>query len=306
MKMLITGASGLLGSAASVYFRDYFDVTSTYASHKIGIKGCKTEMLDITDAAGTKEFVSKLKPDVILHTASLVGINLCEKDRELACKINVQGAKNISDAAAMSKSKLAYISTDYVFDGSRGMYSETDSPNPINYYGTTKLEGEKFIDTKRNVIVRTSIYGWNVVSERKSFSTWAIDELKKGSKINLFTDQFNSMMLVNDLAKALKKIIDKDFCGIVNLASTEKISKHEFALELCNAFKLDKSLVNPITLNDMAGKELRPKDTSLDVSKALKELKIKLPDCKSGILQMKKIQKDYFGNFTSGIIFNRQ
>lgn len=297
MKILITGASGLLGSAVSVYFKDYFDVVSAYTSHKIKIDGCKTIYLDITDAKGTINIIKKIKPDVIIHAASLVGINICEKEKELAYKVNVEGTKNIVDAARTFKSKIIYISTDYVFDGKTGMYKENDEPNPINNYGKTKLEGEKFIDLKANVVIRTSIYGWNVVKERKSFSTWAIGELKNHKKINVFADQFNSMILVNDLAEALKKVVDDKYAGILNIASSERISKYNFVLQLCDAFSLEKNLVTPIKLKDMDGSELRPKDTSFDTSKAAEELRLKLPGFESGIKEMKKIQKDYFKNF---------
>lgn len=299
MKILVTGASGLLGSAVSVRFKDYFDVVSAYTSHKVKIDGCKTIYLDITDASGTVNLIKKIKPDIIIHAASLVGINICEKEKELAYKVNVEGTKNVVNAAKLSKSKIVYISTDYVFDGKKGMYKENDKPNPINNYGQTKLEGEKFIDLKTNAIIRTSIYGWNVVKERKSFSTWAIDELKNHKKINVFADQFNSMILVNDLAEALKKVLDGEYAGILNIASSERISKYNFVLQLCDAFSLEKNLVTPIKLKDMGGSELRPNDTSLDASKAAKELGLKLPGFEKGIKDMRKIQKDYFKNFAA-------
>ena len=296
MKILVTGASGLLGSAVSAHFKDYFDVASAYSSHKIEINGCKTSRTDITDAKAALALIKKTRPDVIIHAASLVGINACESQKEMAYRINVEGTKNISVASSKAKSRLIYISTDYVFDGKKGMYKENDEASPLNYYGQTKLEGEKFIDTANNAIIRTSIFGWNVIKERKSFSSWAIGELKAGKKINSFTDQFNSMMLVNDLAGALKKIVDNDFNGVINLASAGRISKYEFVLELCDAFGLDKNLVNPIKLNEMEGKELRPIDTSLDTSKA-RHLNFNLPDFRTGISRMKNMQETYFKNF---------
>ena len=297
MKILITGASGLLGSAVSVCFKDYFDVVSTYTSHKLEINGCKNAYLDITDAKATLNLIKKIKPKIIVHTASLVGINACEKEKEITCKVNVEGTENIADAARAAKAKIIYISTDYVFDGKKGMYKENDKPNPINYYGKTKLEGEKFIDLKSDAVIRTSIYGWNVVKERKSFSTWAIDELRNKKQINVFADQFNSMILVNNLAEALKIAVDKDINGVLNIASSERTSKYDFVLKLCSSFGLDKNLVNPIKLKDMDGSELRPVDTSLDVSNAEKQLRIKLPDYRKQLENMKSMQIGYLKNF---------
>ena len=297
MKILITGASGLLGSAVSAYFKDYFDVVSAYTSHKVKIDGCKTVYLDITDSDWTISTIKKIRPDAIIHAASLVGINICEKEKELAYKVNVEGTKNIVNAAKLFKSRIIYISTDYVFDGKKGMYKENDEPNPINNYGRTKLEGEKFIDLKTNTIIRTSMYGWNIVKERKSFSTWAIDELKNKNKINVFADQFNSMIFVNDLAEALKKAFDDECTGILNIASGERISKYDFVLKLCDVFGLEKNLVTPIKLTDMDGSELRPKDTSLNVGKAVSEFGITMPGFRESLMRLKNIEKTYFQNF---------
>ena len=298
MKILVTGGSGLLGSAVSLYFKDYFDVISTYTKHKVTINSCETVYLDITGAKNTVNAIKKIKPNVIVHTAALVGITICEKESELAYKVNVEGTKNIVNAAKNTKSKIIYISTDYVFDGKKGMYKESDEPNPINYYGKTKQEGEKLINLKNNVIIRTSIFGWNIVKERKSFSTWIIDELTNNKKINVFFDQLNSMMLVNNCAEALKEIIDKDLTGIWNIASSERISKYDFAIRLAELFNLDKSLMSPIKNNDIAGYEKRPLDVSLDVRKAKKFLKIKLMSVNESLLKMKKLKEySYLNNF---------
>ena len=177
------------------------------------------------------------------------------------------------------------------------MYKESDKPNPINYYGKTKHKGENFIDTKKNIIVRTSIYGWNVVKERKSFSSWIIEELKNNRKINVFVDQFNSMMLVNDLAEALKELISSDFAGILNIASSERISKYDYAVKLAEIFNFDKHLINPIENQQVLGYEKRPLDVSLDISKA-KELNLKLLDIRHSLLRMKELEEgNYLKNF---------
>ncbi|HLC59842.1 MAG TPA: SDR family oxidoreductase [Candidatus Nanoarchaeia archaeon] len=294
MKVLITGGSGLLGSAISFHFKDYFDVVSTYTSHKVEIKGCKTAYLDIADAKGTVDLIKKIKPKIIVHTSSLVGINACEKEKELAYKIHVEGTKNIVDAANAVKAKLAYISTDYVFDGKKGNYNENDAPNPINCYGSTKLQGEALIGLAKNAVIRTSFFGWNIIKEKKSFSTWIIDELSNGRPVSLFTDQFTSLMLVNDFSLALKEILDKDINGILNVASDERISKHGFGLKLAEKFGLEKNLIKPIKSSEMAGHEKRPLDTSLDISKAKKILTSRLPKINGGIKNLKILKENNY------------
>lgn len=298
MKILVTGGSGLLGSAISLYFKDYFDVVSAYSSHKVEIKDCNTIPMDITNSRGTLNVVKKIKPDVVVHTAALVGASVCEKKPELAYSINVQGTKNIVGASKKVGSKIIYISTDYVFDGKKGDYDEHDKPNPINVYGKTKYEGEFFIDTKKHAIVRTSIYGWNIIKDKRSFSTWIIDELRNKKQINVFIDNINSMMLVNNLAEALKEFIEKDLSGIMSIASSEAICKYDFAVKLADVFKLDKELIKPLKNDEALGSDKRPLNVSLSLSKAKKELKTKLFNAEEGLLQLKKLEADnYLNNF---------
>ncbi len=301
MKILITGGSGLLGSAVSVYFKNYYDVVSTYVSHKMEIKGCKTSYLDITDAKATKDFIKKQKPDVIVHTSAIVSVDACEKNPELAYKLHVEGTRNIVQGCKETNSKIIYISTDYIFDGKKGMYRETDKPIPINYYGKTKLEGESLIDLKKDAVIRTSIFGWNAVKEKKSFSTWVYDELSSGKTAEMFTDQIKSLILVNDCAAILKEIIESDICGILNATSSDPVSKYEFALKLADVFGFARNLVKPINNRDVPGYEKRPLDVSLDVSKAKSLLKSKLPTVKDGLINMKKLKEsNYLENFKVG------
>ena len=296
MKVLITGGSGLLGSAVAFHFKDYFDTIFTYTSHEVTINGCKSTRLDIRERKDTLRLIKEINPDVIVHTAALVGMNICEKNQELAFKVNFEGTKNIIDAA--NNSKIIYISTDYVFDGKKGNYKETDGANPINVYGKTKLHGERLIDTEDNVIVRTSIYGWNIIKERKSFSTWVIDELKNSRKLSVFVDQFNSMMLVNNCAEALKEVVEKDIRGILNIASGERTSKYDFAVKCAEVFDFDKKLISEIKNREIGDYEKRPLDVSLDITKAKRLLKTKLLDVNESLSILKKLHRDqYLDNF---------
>ena len=298
MRIFVTGGSGMLGSAVSLYLKDCFEVYSSYTANRISIKGCKMSYLDITNPKETFESIQKINPDVIIHSSALVGINACEKNPELAHEINVRGTKNIAQASKKTNAKLVYISTDYVFDGIIGMYDEEAKTNPINVYGKTKLEGERFIDVNKNLIVRTSIYGWNIVKNKKSFSTWVIGELGIGNKINVFDDQYNSMMLVNDCAAALKELIEGDFAGVINISSRERISKCDFAVGLAGIFSLDKKLIQPVKNSQMAGWEMRPPDVSLNCAKAKKHLKKELPNIKSGLEKLKMLgDNDYLSDF---------
>ena len=298
MKVLITGGSGLLGSAISLHFKDYFETVSTYANHRVSIKGCDAIHLDLTDKNNVIDTIQKIKPGIIVHTAALVGVGICENEPELAHRINVQGTNNIVEASKKTNSKIIYVSTDYVFDGKKGNYNEDDKPNPINSYGKTKYEGEILIDTKKHAIVRTSIYGWNIIKDKRSFSTWIIEDLRNNKQINVFIDNINSMMLVNNLAEALKEFIDKDLSGIMNIASSEAKSKYDFAVELADIFKLDKGLIKPIRNDESPGSDKRPLDVSLSTLKARSVLRTKLLNVRESLSRMKELEyQDYLKNF---------
>lgn len=297
MKILITGGSGLLGSATAALFKDYYRTFITYTNNKVFIEGCETYRLDITNKEEVFKVIGAIQPDFIIHTAALIGVGICENNKEMAYNINVNGTKHIAEAAAKFNSKIVHISTDYVFDGKKGMYKETDKPNPLNYYAKTKLEAEKLIN-KNNAIIRTSIYGWNIIKERKNFATFILEGLENNKKINIFEDQYNTTILANNLAEALKEIVDKNKKGIYNIGGSERQSKYEFALKLADVFELNKSLINPITIDDAEDKAQRPPDVSLDSAKAKKELNVKLLNIEEGLELMKKLRdENYLGQF---------
>lgn len=297
MKILITGGSGLLGSATAALFKDYYSTFITYTNNKVFIEGCETYRLDISNKEEVFKVIGAIQPDFIMHTAALIGVGICENNKELAYDINVNGTKHIAEAADKFNSRIVHISTDYVFDGKKGMYKETDKPNPLNYYAKTKLEAEKLIN-KNHAIIRTSIYGWNIIKERKNFATFILEELENSKKINIFEDQYNTIILTNNLAEALKEIVDKNKKGIYNIGGSERQSKYEFALKLADVFELNKRLINPIIIDDAEDKDQRPPDVSLDSTKAKKELNVKLLNIEEGLELMKKLRdENYLGQF---------
>jgi len=159
-----------------------------------------------------------------------------------------------------------YISTDYVFNGEKGYYKEDDLPDPINYYGLTKLKGEDVVKKICNnfVIARTSvIYGVNKIN----FVLWVIDQLKKKKQVNIVKDQYVSPTLNIDLAEQILGLIEKDARGIFHTSGGERINRYYFTMIIADVFGLDKKLINPVRMKDMKWHAKRPADSSLDVSK---------------------------------------
>jgi len=268
-KILITGVSGLLGSKMAYHFsrETSWEILGTYNRNRVDIP----VSLHKTDLANEKEvnkLVSSINPAVITHTAALTGVDYCETHKEEAWKINVNGTKNIAEIAEEINAKLIYISTDYVFDGEKGMYKENDQTHPVDYYGETKLKGEKVVKEICDdyLIVRPSVlYGRNPV--KLNFVTWVIKELKEGNKINIVKDQFNTPTLADDLAELILELIKKEKWGIFHISGSERISRFDFALKLAEVFDLNKDLIKPITTEQLNWIAKRPMDSSLDVSK---------------------------------------
>jgi len=277
MKLLITGASGLYGSKlAQIATNQQHQVYSAHIQNK-ATYGTPIQ-LDITDRAQVDAAFQKLKPDVVVHAASLTDVDKCELNRELAWKTNVEGTTNIAKAAKDCGAFLIYISTDYVFDGEKGNYNEDDLPSPINYYGYTKLKAEE--QTKRLLsqycIARTSvIYGTTPAAGKINFALWILNKLTNNEQIKVFTDQWNSPTLNISLAYMTLEIAERNLTGTYHLAGATRISRYDFASFLAKTFNLDASLLLPTSSKDLKFPAKRPKDSSLNTTKAQQALKNK-------------------------------
>jgi len=295
---LITGGSGLLGGNLAMMAREKFEVYATYYRHPIKIKNCVTLAMDIRNRRETFRAVSRIRPELIVHTAALTDVDYCEEHPNEAYSLNVEGTRNLAMAAESVGAKFIYISTDSVFDGKKGMYTEEDLPNPLNCYAKTKLEGERILGEfdLNYTIIRTCIYGWNM--QRKfSLAEWVIDGLCNNKKRPMFTDVFFSPILVNNLAEAIFEIYERDIQGVLNVAGSERCSKFQFGKKVAEVFSLDGSYIEPISINDYAGfKAVRPRDVSLDISKAKKMLHTKLLNVEEGLVWMRELLENGFVN----------
>ena len=269
MRILITGASGLLGSkiAETALSRGH-DVFACYntRSSRVG----HPLKFDLTGEQVVFDTLKNVYPDAVVHSAALTDVDYCEKNREIAYRINVEGTRNIVRACG-GKVFLAYVSTDYVFSGEKGMYKEEEQTAPVDYYGLTKLEGEIVVTNSSldYLIARPSvIYGSKPASGKVNFALWALDRLKKGQYVRVLVDQFTSPTLNSNLARMMVEAIERRLTGIYHMAGSTRISRYNFVLELAKAFKLDMGLINEAKMQEMNWTARRPRDSSLDVGKA--------------------------------------
>ncbi len=288
MKLLITGASGLYGSKlAQKALAKGLEVYSTDIQ-RLSAYGNFVK-LNITDKIHVEEVFKSLKPNVVVHAATLTDVDKCETNKELAWKINVEGTRNVVEAAKASDSFIIYISTDYVFSGEKGNYKEIDAPNPINYYGITKLKAEEIVQTQKEyLIARPSvIYGSTPAAGKINFALWLIETLKKGEHAKIITDQWNSPTLNTSLAEMTLEVVERKLTGIYHLCGASKVSRFEFAEEIADAFGLDKNLLDKVTSSEFAWPAKRPMDSSLDTSKAQSSLKNKPLNMAKALEQLK-------------------
>jgi dTDP-4-dehydrorhamnose reductase len=273
LKLLITGAGGLLGNRLAelateaghiVYSLDY----SHPSAHGNAL------LVDIGDEFAIRKTLTETTPDVVIHTASITDVDLCETNPQLAMRVNGEATGFLSAACRETGSHLIYVSTDYVFDGTRGQYSEEDKPTPINTYGRSKLLGEEEMTRhgSQGCITRTSVlYGWGRPS-RPNFATWVHSKLAANEQIKVVTDQFASPTLNTHLAKMLLEVAERRIQGILHVAGSTRISRYEFAVMLAKQFGFNENLLTPVQAEATGWKARRPLDSSLNVSKAQKLL----------------------------------
>ena len=254
-KILITGASGFLGTKLMRTLKKNHEVMGTYSPRKNnGI------CLDVTDADGVNNLISSFQPDFIFHTAALVSVSGCEENYKEARRIIFDGTRNIVEAARKNSSFVVYPSTVYIFDGKKDCYKETDSPNPLNAYGKLKLEAEETVRSFNNHIVYRldTIYGYNGVGEKNGL----LDAILSGSPIELYEpDQRRHPVWVDDIAYVSLQLIERRCSGIFNIA-TRNLTKYDLYRSLESLVR-DSSLITAVE----TPRGDRPKKIFLDTTK---------------------------------------
>ncbi len=290
-RILVTGSNGLLGQKVVEIFKresEYELVTCDLVGN-----GKDTFVLDITDRQRVMDVVSSYKPLVIINAAAFTNVDNAEKEKDLAYRINATAVGHLADAANVFNAKLVHISTDYVFDGQKGDYSEDSLPNPVSYYGKSKLAGENLVKSKLDnyAILRTQIlygFGRNV---KKNFVLWVVEQLAKHENIRVVDDQIGNPTLADELAFAILKICRRNARGLYHVSGFETVSRYEFASKIANVFGLDFSYVKPSKTTELSQPAKRPANSSFVCLKAQTELDIHMPPIVDSLSQMKQQMK---------------
>ena len=267
LKFLVTGSAGLVGQQVVKYLSKSNQVFSCYNESKPEY-GDSVKM-DLKNYEMISSVLTEIKPDVVIHLGAMTGVDLCEKEKTSASEINTKATEIIAKECSKLNSFLVYVSTDYVFDGNFGMYKEDDVANPLGFYGKSKLEGEKAVQNFSTnwCIARTST-PFGLHPTKKSFPMWVIENLQKQKQIDVLIDQFTSPTYIPNLSRMLIEISERRITGIIHVAGASKISRYQMASMVSDKLNLDGTLLKQISMNKMKWVAQRPKDSSLDVSRA--------------------------------------
>jgi dTDP-4-dehydrorhamnose reductase len=290
-KLLITGASGFLGWNLCQVARSQWDVCGLYHQHEIEIAGVRLDRVDLTDLESLAVTIDRIAPDAIIHLAAASSPNFCQQQPELANRINVTASQALAQISATAKIPLVFTSTDLVFDGTQAPYLETDPVAPINIYGQQKVAAEQAIlaTDERAVICRMPLMFGNAPPTATSFIQPWLKALTAGQKLQLFVDEFRTPVSATTAAKGLLMAL-KFAPGIIHFGGSERISRYEFGKLMAAVFGCDRSLLSPISQQDLAMAAPRAADVSLDSTKAI-SLGYELPSLREELLAMLAAQK---------------
>ncbi len=280
MKVLITGANGLLGQKLLTLFLDNggFSVITTsrgIARFPIEKLNVKYYDLDITRRDHVFNIIHMEKPDVIIHTAAMTNVDFCETHQEDCWEVNVRSVVHLLHAAESYNSFFIHLSTDFVFSGEKRYLTEKDTPKPVNFYGQSKLQAEMFVLQSRvaHAILRTAlVYGVVQNMSRSNIVLWVKNSLENNQPIRVVDDQYRTPTLAEDLAMGCYLVATQKASGIFNISGGELLSPYEMALQVASVFGLDESLISRTDSTEFSQPAKRPLETGLIIDKAKSEL----------------------------------
>jgi dTDP-4-dehydrorhamnose reductase len=306
MRILVTGASGLLGFNLAFEASKDHTVIGVVNSHPIQTELFEVRQTDLLAPGAVSALLSETKPDWIIHCAALANLEDCEANPDLAHLINSELPGELALQAAGLGLPIVYISTDAVFDGQRGEYVEEDATNPLGVYARTKLIGEGNVAdaNPHAIIARVNMFGWSLTGKR-SLAEFFFYNLQAGKQLKGFTDVFFCPLLVNDLAEILLAMLEKELSGLYHVVSSDCISKYDFGVAVADKFGFDSELIAPVSVEEGGLKAARSPLLTLKSDKAAQALGNPLPDITSGLTRFYELhQKGYPQQLRDSLISN--
>jgi dTDP-4-dehydrorhamnose reductase len=285
MKILITGASGLLGlNLALEASGEGHTVYGVVNSQALQTQAFTVIPCNLLEPGAVERLLNQTQPDWVIHCAALANLDACETDPALASELNTELPRRLASYVSKGGARLAHISTDSVFDGRRGNYSEEDTPNPLGVYSRSKLAGEMAVaeSDPTAIIARVVLYGWSATGKR-SLAEFFFNSLSAGKQVNGFTDVFFCPLLANELGRILMEMLSHKLSGLYHVVSSEHLSKYEFGVRIARRFGFEAQLIQPVSVNDVGLRAARSPNLTLRTDKLRRDLGTPPPDIDSGI-----------------------
>ncbi len=305
MKILITGSNGLLGQKLVYKLAKTKDVdciaSSRGENRLVNKEGYTYVSMDVTSQRDVSKVLKQYKPNVVIHTAAMTNVDACELNQKECWLMNVEATKNICDTLvqlkeedASYKPRLVHLSTDFIFDGTKGPLDEEARPNPLSYYAESKLEAEKVVqdaDIHWSIARTVLVYGITDNMSRSNFVLWAKSNLEQGKSINVVDDQFRTPTLAEDLADGCILMAMKSAKGVYNISGKDFHNIFELVQIVADYYGLDKSLIKLSKSDEIKQPAKRPPITGFIIKKAIKDLGYKPHSFKEGIKIMDEQMK---------------
>ena len=294
-KIVITGSNGLLGQSLLKLLLKEKNNYEVFGFSKGVNRSGRTDFyfvsIDITNEENLKKELIKIQPDAIINTAAMTQVDDCEIHKEACDVLNIEVVKWLKEIAEIINCHVIQLSTDFIFDGKKGYYKETDAPNPLSYYGISKVKSEEILLNSKIdfTILRTIlVYGKVYDMSRTNIVLWVREVLEKGKEITIVDDQFRMPTYVEDLAMSCKLAIDKNATGIYHISSTKLMSVFEIAQKIADVFELDKNLIKPISSSTLNQRARRPAKTGFNLLKTTSELGLKVHSFEEDLQRFKE------------------
>jgi dTDP-4-dehydrorhamnose reductase len=284
MRILVTGASGLLGLNLALEAAKQHTVFGTVNSNPIKTKVFEVLQANLLDPSALDRVLTYANPDWVIHCAALANLEACEANPALAKQLNTDLPEKLAILVARGGARLLHVSTDAVFDGQQGDYTEDDEPNPLSIYAQTKLDSEQAVAAANSeaIIARVNLFGWSL-SGKRSLAEFFYYNLEAGKRVKGFTDVYFCPLLANDLANIFLEMLETGLNGLYHVVSSECITKYHFGVRLSRQFGLDSDLISPTSVAEGGLKAVRSPNLTLKSDKLAQAINKPIPGLSTGI-----------------------
>ena len=292
-RFLVTGASGLLGINFSLRTCHDYEVIGQVNQHALQGVPFDVVQMDLCQPGAAQALVESTQPDVIIHAAALANLESCEKNPQVAMRLNAEVPGELARLAERRAIRMIHISTDAVFDGQKGNYTETDSPNPLSVYARSKLLGEEAVANANPhaIIARVNFYGWSLEGQR-SLGEFFVSHLVAGKQVRGFTDVFFCPLETSQIIDLLVLMQTKNLSGLYHTVNHNSLSKFDFGQAIAREFDLDGSLIQPSSWRDSGLVAARSHNLTLNTDKLAGALGMELPDLSSGLKHFHQLYRE--------------